>query len=157
MVRRSQAAAPSAQVYTPGIHRRSSQRVHSHRGTALVACDGRVLLCHRSPGRRWYLDVWDLPGGHVEAAESPARAPVREVHEELGVSIAEPSGPELARFVTAAFDMRVWLVRACLDLHQPEPKIYGTGCRHRAARSTELARARCCTSLLYGACGAVAS
>jgi ADP-ribose pyrophosphatase YjhB (NUDIX family) len=118
-----------------------------------VACDSRVLLCHRSPGRRWYPDVWDLPGGHVEAGESPARAPVREVHEELGVSMAEPSGPELARFVTAAFDMRVWLVRACLDLHQPEPKIYGTGCRHRAARSTELARARCCTSLLYGACG----
>jgi 8-oxo-dGTP diphosphatase len=80
--------------------------------TALVACDGRVLLCHRSPGRRWYPDVWDLPGGHVEAGESPARALVREVHEELGVSIAEPSGPELARFVTAAFDMRVWLVRA---------------------------------------------
>ncbi len=48
----------------------------------------------------------------MEAGESPARALVREVHEELGVSIAEPSGPELARFVTAAFDMRVWLVRA---------------------------------------------
>jgi 8-oxo-dGTP diphosphatase len=79
---------------------------------ALVVCDGRVLLCHRSPGRRWYPDVWDLPGGHVEAGESLARALVREVREELGVSIAEPSGPELARFVTAAIDMRVWLVRA---------------------------------------------
>ena len=79
---------------------------------ALVVCDGPVLLCHRSAGRRVYADIWDFPGGHVEAGESPARALVREVREELGVSIAEPSGPELARFVTAAFDMRVWLVRA---------------------------------------------
>ena len=30
--------------------------------------DGHVLLCHRSPAREWYPDVWDLPGGHVEAA-----------------------------------------------------------------------------------------
>lgn len=67
---------------------------------ALVVCDGRALLCHRSPERRWYPDVWDLAGGHVEAGESPARALVRELREELGVSIAEPSGPELARFVT---------------------------------------------------------
>lgn len=79
---------------------------------ALVVRDGRVLLCHRSPGRRWYPGVWDLAGGHVEAGESPACALVRELREELGVSITEPSGPELARFVTAAFDMRVWLVRA---------------------------------------------
>jgi 8-oxo-dGTP diphosphatase len=79
---------------------------------ALVVRDGRALLCHRSPERRWYPDVWDLAGGHVEAGESPAGALVRELREELGVIIPEPSGPELARFVTAAFDMRVWLVRS---------------------------------------------
>lgn len=77
---------------------------------ALVVRDGRVLLCHRSPGRRWYPGVWDLAGGHVEAGESPARALVRELREELGIRITEPPGPELARFVTATFDMRVWLV-----------------------------------------------
>ncbi len=79
---------------------------------ALVVRDGRVLLCHRSPERRWYPDVWDLAGGHVGAGESPARALVRELREELGVSIAEPTGPELARLVTAAVDMRVWVVRS---------------------------------------------
>jgi 8-oxo-dGTP diphosphatase len=79
---------------------------------ALVVRDGRVLLCHRSPERQWYPDVWDLTGGHVEAGESPARALVRELREELGVTITEPSGPEVARLVTATFDMRVWLVEA---------------------------------------------
>lgn len=79
---------------------------------ALVVRHGRVLLCHRSPARRWYPDVWDLAGGHVEAGESPVRALVRELREELGISIAEPPGPELARFVTATVDMRVWLIEA---------------------------------------------
>ena len=38
---------------------------------ALLVRDGRMLLCHRSAGRRWYPDVWDFPGGHVEGGESP--------------------------------------------------------------------------------------
>jgi hypothetical protein len=36
---------------------------------AVLVRDGRVLLCHRSPGREWFPNVWDLPGGHVEADE----------------------------------------------------------------------------------------
>lgn len=79
---------------------------------ALVIRAGRVLLCHRTADRRWYPDVWDLAGGHVEAGETPARALVRELREELGVIITEPSGPEWARVITADFDMRIWLVVA---------------------------------------------
>lgn len=45
--------------------------------------DGRILLCHRSPDRWWYPDVWDLPGGHVEPGETPAAALRRDL-EELG-------------------------------------------------------------------------
>lgn len=49
--------------------------------------DGRVLLGHRNPSRRWYPDVWDLPGGHVERRESELGALVRELYEELGVRV----------------------------------------------------------------------
>ena len=35
-----------------------------------------VLLGHRSPGRRWYPDVWDLPGGHVEPGDQRRRGGV---------------------------------------------------------------------------------
>lgn len=52
----------------------------------LVKSD-RVLLCHRHPNRRWYPNVWDVPGGHIEDDESPAEAVVRELREELGVTI----------------------------------------------------------------------
>ena len=43
----------------------------------------RILLCHRSPGRRWYPEVWDLPGGHEELGETPTEALERELLEEL--------------------------------------------------------------------------
>lgn len=35
-----------------------------------------------------YKDYWELPGGVVEADESPYAAAVREVHEELGLTVA---------------------------------------------------------------------
>jgi len=78
---------------------------------AVVVRDDRVLLCHRSADHRWYPDVWDLAGGHVDAGETPASALVRELREELGVVIEEPVEPELARIVTDGFDLRIWLVR----------------------------------------------
>ena len=60
---------------------------------AFLRDGNRVLLCHRSARRRWYPDVWDLPGGHVESGELPGRALVRELREELGITVAEPSDP----------------------------------------------------------------
>ena len=76
---------------------------------ALLVRDGRVLLCHRSAGRRWYPDVWDFPGGHVEDGESPIKALARELEEELGILIQQP-GPELVRVVEPGFVLRIWLV-----------------------------------------------
>ncbi len=72
----------------------------------------RVLLCHRSPTRRWYPDVWDLPGGHIEDGEAPGAALARELLEELGVTVAEPSGPAAHEVRGATYHMRVWLIDA---------------------------------------------
>ncbi len=41
---------------------------------------GEVLLCHRRD-----MDLWNAPGGRVEAGESPWEAVVREIREETGV------------------------------------------------------------------------
>jgi 8-oxo-dGTP pyrophosphatase MutT (NUDIX family) len=54
--------------------------------------------------------VWDLPGGHVEPAESPADALARELDEELGITVEPPVGPPFAVVEAADFDMQVWLV-----------------------------------------------
>jgi 8-oxo-dGTP diphosphatase len=72
--------------------------------------DARVLLCHRSADREWYPNVWDLPGGHIEPGESPADALVRELREELGVTVEPPADPPFTVIATADFDMLVWLV-----------------------------------------------
>jgi 8-oxo-dGTP diphosphatase len=77
---------------------------------AVLVRDSRVLLCHRSPDRQWYPDAWDFPGGHVEAGEPPPQALRRELYEELGIVVEEPTVPELARIVTDEFDLRLWLV-----------------------------------------------
>ena len=44
--------------------------------------DGRILLC-----RLTYKREWDLPGGVVEIGEAPAAGLVREIREELGVTV----------------------------------------------------------------------
>ena len=64
---------------------------------AALVREGRVLLVHRSPNRRAYPGVWDLPGGHIEAGETELAALTREMHEELGVQIATGSAIHLCR------------------------------------------------------------
>jgi len=76
----------------------------------LVRADS-VLLCHRCIDREWYPDVWDLPGGHLEANETPTDAIVREVHEELGVTLPGPLGPHSFHRATEEFELRVWTCR----------------------------------------------
>jgi 8-oxo-dGTP pyrophosphatase MutT (NUDIX family) len=76
----------------------------------LLIRDDLALLCHRSASKEWYPGVWDFPGGHVEAHETPPAALVRELREELSIEISEPVGDCLNRRCNAEFDMRVWLI-----------------------------------------------
>ena len=80
--------------------------------TALLRDGNRILLGHRSPRRRWYPDVWDLPGGHVEPGELPGAALARELREELGIDIAAPTGPPMQEVRADTFDMQIWLIEA---------------------------------------------
>ncbi len=56
---------------------------------ALVRDDAgasRILLGKRTATRAFYPDMWDLPGGHCEAGETPEQTLVRELAEEIGVT-----------------------------------------------------------------------
>lgn len=76
---------------------------------AVIRRNGRALLVHRCPGRRWYPDAWDLPGGHVELGEQPVQALVRELWEELGID-ATVDGERFAHVQAVDFRMDVWVV-----------------------------------------------
>ncbi len=53
---------------------------------ALAVRDGRFLICQR-PGSKKRAFLWELPGGKVEAGETPQQALRREIREELGAEI----------------------------------------------------------------------
>jgi 8-oxo-dGTP diphosphatase len=53
---------------------------------ALVDGNGRVLIAQRPEGKAM-AGLWEFPGGKVEAGEDPELALVRELAEELGVTV----------------------------------------------------------------------
>lgn len=81
---------------------------------AILRTDDRVLMCHRSPTRRWMPNVWDFPGGHIEATETPPQALARELHEELGIDIDPPDrDPDaVLEFDEASVRLAVWILDA---------------------------------------------
>ena len=55
---------------------------------ALVDVDGRILLAQRPEGKAM-AGLWEFPGGKVEPDERPEQTLIRELHEELGISVNE--------------------------------------------------------------------
>lgn len=72
--------------------------------------DGRVLLGHRRPDKHAFPDAWDLPGGVVEPGESLRDALVRELREELGVTIVAASATPLCQVDLGTAHLHAWLV-----------------------------------------------
>jgi 8-oxo-dGTP diphosphatase len=56
---------------------------------ALIDPDGRVLIARRPEGKTM-AGLWEFPGGKLEAGESPEAALIRELQEELGITVQEP-------------------------------------------------------------------
>ncbi|ACU35059.1 NUDIX domain-containing protein [Actinosynnema mirum] len=60
----------------------SLNRKRASAGVLFHAPDGRVLLAETT-----YKKSWEIPGGAVDAGEPPWRTALREVHEEIGLSL----------------------------------------------------------------------
>lgn len=55
---------------------------------ALIDPDGRVLIAQRPSGKNMG-GLWEFPGGKIEAGETPEGSLIRELHEELGITVKE--------------------------------------------------------------------
>jgi len=62
---------------------------------ALVDDEGRVLIAQRPQGKQ-LAGLWEFPGGKVEAGETPELALIRELDEELGITVKQAAWRRLS-------------------------------------------------------------
>jgi 8-oxo-dGTP diphosphatase len=55
---------------------------------ALVDADKRVLIAQRPEGKA-LAGLWEFPGGKIEAGERPEQTLIRELNEEIGITVSE--------------------------------------------------------------------
>ena len=55
---------------------------------ALIDTDRRVLIAQRPQGKT-LAGLWEFPGGKVESGERPEATLIRELHEEIGITVRE--------------------------------------------------------------------
>jgi 8-oxo-dGTP diphosphatase len=55
---------------------------------ALIDADNRVLIAQRPEGKQ-LAGLWEFPGGKLDAGERPEEALIRELHEELDITVRE--------------------------------------------------------------------
>jgi 8-oxo-dGTP diphosphatase len=69
---------------------------------ALVDVDKRVLIAQRPPGKA-LAGFWEFPGGKLDPGERPEQALIRELHEEIGITVKEACLAPLT-FASHAYD-----------------------------------------------------
>jgi len=66
---------------------KGTMKLHLHIALAIIMMGNEVLIQRRPSSADHLPDVWEFPGGKVEAHETPANAAIREAREEVGLNI----------------------------------------------------------------------
>ena len=89
---------------------------------ALIDADDRVLIAQRPEGKA-LAGLWEFPGGKIDAGERPEAALIRELAEELGITVKEACLAPLT-FASYAYPefhllMPLWVCRRWEGLVRP--------------------------------------
>jgi 8-oxo-dGTP diphosphatase len=103
------------------------QARHLHVACAIIQQDGLILATQRSAAMSLPLK-WEFPGGKLEAGESAQDCLVRELQEELGISVRV--GQRLTPLIHSYPDFTVTLYPFCCDQLEGDLTLY----EHAAAR-----------------------
>lgn len=60
-----------------------------HAVSGILLQDNKILIAER-PQHKPYSGYWEFPGGKIEANETGEQALIRELHEELGITVQSP-------------------------------------------------------------------
>lgn len=81
-----------------GYKRNQTMKPQLSIALALIWRGGEILIARRAPDAEHLPDIWEFPGGKIEANETPEAACLREAREEIGLEIE----------IVAARDVLVW-------------------------------------------------
>ena len=100
----------------------SSRRLLLVAAAALIDASGRVLLTQR-PQHKQLGGLWEFPGGKVEPGEAPEDALIRELKEELAVTV-EPDALDPYAFASHAYpDFHLLMPLYIVARWSGEPKL----------------------------------
>lgn len=103
-------------------HTQGSRRLLLVAAAALIDSSGRVLITQR-PQHKQLGGLWEFPGGKVELGEAPEAALVRELREELDLTV-EPDALDPFAFASHAYpDFHLLMPLYVIERWQGEVKL----------------------------------
>ena len=90
---------------------------------ALIIQSQKILLGQRSATRKYYPNVWDLFGGHMEPGEGAEQTLAREMEEELGIAPTQWTFLETIHKPSEQLTLHLYLVTQWIGVpvnHQPD-------------------------------------
>ncbi|HSC80468.1 MAG TPA: Nudix family hydrolase [Chitinolyticbacter sp.] len=87
----------------------------------LIHSDGRFLLASRPAGKA-YAGYWEFPGGKLEAGETAHAALVRELHEEMGITVTAATPWIVQTFSYPHATVRLHFFRVTAWQGEPHPR-----------------------------------
>ncbi len=87
-----------------------------------IVRDEKIFIAKRSKTKKTFPDKYELVGGHIDDGEQPEAALVREVHEELGISVTV--GQPVGSFTYYSEDQfKIEVAYICYPTDDSEPTL----------------------------------